>query len=206
MNKFINKTQWLALGLGIWLLAGCAQTTPKLQQPRPPAYAKLAAYAKLERWVLIDTRSKTLAVMEGNRPIEIFPKIALGSRGAGVKFVRGDNKTPIGTFRVGWINDNSRFNRFFGLTYPNLDYAERGYRTGLIDGPTYWAIRSALVTGRTPPQDTPLGGSIGIHGVGYGDPLIHAKFDWTSGCVALNNYQIERLSRWVNVGTRVVIR
>lgn len=200
MNKFSKKTTWFVLGFGIWLLAGCAQTPVKPQQSQPPAYTRL------ERWVLIDTRSKTLVVMEGNRPIEIFPKIALGTSGAGVKFVRGDNKTPVGTFRVGWINDNSRFNRFFGLTYPNLDYAERGYRTGLIDAPTYWAIRAALAAGQTPPQNTPLGGAIGIHGVGRGDPVIHANFNWTSGCVALNNYQIERLARWVNVGTRVVIR
>ena len=58
-----------------------------------------------------------------------------------------------------------------------------------------------------PPQDTPLGGQIGIHGLGHGNPGIHnAGINWTSGCVALDNRQIEALRPWVKVGMRVEIR
>jgi hypothetical protein len=134
-------------------------------------------------------------------------KVALGSSGAGLKFARGDNKTPLGVFRVGWINDHSRFKKFIGLDYPNLDYAEQALREHRIDRLTYERIRAAWVNGRTPPQDTPLGGQIGIHGIGFGDPSVHsAGINWTSGCVALDNGQIDALRPWVRVGMRVEIR
>jgi L,D-peptidoglycan transpeptidase YkuD (ErfK/YbiS/YcfS/YnhG family) len=57
-----------------------------------------------------------------------------------------------------------------------------------------------------PPQNTILGGAIGIHGIGNGDPEIHKRFHWTEGCVAVTNEQIERLAELVDIGTRVVIR
>jgi len=51
-----------------------------------------------------------------------------------------------------------------------------------------------------------LGGGIGIHGIGRGDLDIHRQYNWTNGCVALDNDQITDLARWIGVGTRVVIR
>lgn len=160
-----------------------------------------------EPWLLVDTQTDQLKIMQGNRPVEVFHQVALGSSGAGLKYRRGDNKTPVGVFRVGWINDHSRFQRFIGLDYPNLDYAGRALREHRIDRATYERIRMAWLNGHTPPQDTPLGGQIGIHGVGAGNPQVHgAGIDWTSGCVALDNRQIEVLRPWVKVGMRVEIR
>ena len=114
--------------------------------------------------------------------------------------------TPTGEFRVAWINRSSTFNIFFGLSFPNEEHTERAYQRHLIDIDTYYSLRTALSEGRLPPQDTPLGGKIGIHGLGLGDLAIHRKFDWTKGCVALTNEEIEQLAEWVQVGTRVVIR
>jgi lipoprotein-anchoring transpeptidase ErfK/SrfK len=60
--------------------------------------------------------------------------------------------------------------------------------------------------GKTPPQHTPLGGYIGIHGVGSGDPEVHRAYNWTNGCVALTNAQIDILAEWARAGTPVEIR
>jgi lipoprotein-anchoring transpeptidase ErfK/SrfK len=57
-----------------------------------------------------------------------------------------------------------------------------------------------------PPQHTPLGGYIGIHGIGNGDTQIHETVNWTNGCVALTNQQIDDLETWVYIGMRVAIR
>jgi murein L,D-transpeptidase YafK len=168
---------------------------------RPPVQQ-----TRSDPWLLIDIKSETLTVMAGNRPVEVFNNIAVGTRGAGVKRTRGDEITPVGTFKIGWVNPESRFNLFFGLDYPNQEYADKAYREGRIDQFTYYRIIGALNIGQTPPQDTPLGGSIGIHGLGAGDPEIHSMSNWTSGCIALDNYQIERLARWVRIGTQVEIR
>lgn len=162
--------------------------------------------AAAELWVLVDTAAETLTVMDGERPLEVFRDIALGRKGAGRKRWRGDDTTPLGVFRVGWMNPHSRFSLFIGLDYPNLEYAEQAYRENRIDVRTYYAIRHAILEGRTPPQDTLLGGSIGIHGLGGADPWFHASFNWTQGCIALTNGQIWRLAQWVQQGTRVEIR
>ena len=188
-----------------WLVSACAPTS--VDSTIPPPVAANNAALPAGPWLLVDTKADALIVMQGNRPIESFRQIAVGSSGAGLKFKRGDNKTPLGVFRVGWINDHSRFKTFIGLDYPNPDYAEQALRERRIDALTYERIRAAWITGRTPPQDTPLGGQIGIHGVGAGNPVVHsAGIDWTSGCIALDNRQIEALRPWVKLGMRVAIR
>jgi len=56
------------------------------------------------------------------------------------------------------------------------------------------------------PPSTSLGGSVGIHGVGKGNPKIQGVFDWTHGCVALSNKQVDKLVPWVYLGMAVVIK
>ena len=188
----------------VGLLGGCANT---VDPQGPPGELKGFGPGALEPWLLVDTKKDALILMQGGKPVKTFSRIAVGSSGVGVKSGRGDNKTPLGVFRVGWINDNSRFKRFIGLDYPNLDYANRALRSNRIDALTYERIRQAWSNGYTPPQDTPLGGQIGIHGIGRGNPGVHdAGINWTSGCVALDNSQIDALRPWIKVGMRVEIR
>ncbi|MCP5450541.1 MAG: L,D-transpeptidase [Gammaproteobacteria bacterium] len=203
--RLFNR-QIILLGILVGLLGGCA--TNEVQTPPPaPLLTPSRATVPSEPWLLVDTKADNLVIMRGQQPVQVFHQVALGSSGAGLKFRRGDNKTPLGVFRVGWINDHSRFKKFIGLDYPNLDYAEQALREHRIDRLTYERIRAAWISGRTPPQDTPLGGQIGIHGIGFGDPSVHsAGINWTSGCVALDNRQIDALRPWVRVGMRVEIR
>ena len=203
--RLFNR-QIILLGILVGLLGGCA--TNEVQTPPPaPLLTPSRATVPNEPWLLVDTKADNLVIMRGQQPVQVFHQVALGSSGAGLKFRRGDNKTPLGVFRVGWINDHSRFKKFIGLDYPNLDYAEQALREHRIDRLTYERIRAAWISGRPPPQDTPLGGQIGIHGIGFGDPSVHsAGINWTSGCVALDNRQIDALRPWVRVGMRVEIR
>jgi murein L,D-transpeptidase YafK len=157
-------------------------------------------------WLDIDTRQKTLQVKAGSQVIDEFDHIAIGRRGASHDKARGDDKTPLGDYRIGWINERSRFHRFFGFTYPNLQIARRAFDRGLIGGDTLDAIMMAHLRQAVPPQSTPLGGRIGIHGLGSGNETVHELFDWTHGCVALTNRQVDRLAQWVRRGTPVVIR
>jgi murein L,D-transpeptidase YafK len=164
------------------------------------------AQAASEPWLLIDTQSRTLKVLREAELLDVFESVAIGRNGAGLKLGQGDRTTPLGVFRVGWINARSRYDLFIGLDYPNLPYAMRGFFDSRIDRSDYILIRRAIQQRRTPPQNTPLGGFIGIHGVGEADPWVHANVDWTDGCVALSTRQIWRLAQWVQVGTRVEIR
>ncbi len=156
-------------------------------------------------WILVDTKALRLQVLEGKRVVATFDGIAIGRGGTTYEKRRGDNKTPLGVFRIGWINEKSKYHRFFGLNYPSLPYVKRGWRRGWIDAPTFRSLLRANFEEMVPPQDTPLGGYIGIHGLGRADPRIHRRYNWTRGCIALTNEQIDRLSRWIRVGTVVVI-
>ena len=157
-------------------------------------------------WLLVDTKAETVTVVGPEGPLEVFDNIALGIRGAGLKQRRGDELTPLGSFQVSWFNRASRFSLFIGLNYPNLEYASLAYYDGRINEVTFKRIKRALERGARPPQNTPLGGYIGLHGTGSGDPKVHQNFNWTNGCIALNNEQIHRLAKWVKLGTRVEVR
>ena len=88
----------------------------------------------------------------------------------------------------------------------DLPAADRALVDGRIDEAQWQAIRRADQAGEVPSQNTPLGGMIGIHGIGDGDRGVHRDFNWTNGCVALTNEEIDELLRWVKIGTPVEIR
>lgn len=160
-----------------------------------------------QAWVLVDTQALTLTVFSPeNHVLARFRNIAIGSGGVAEIHLRGDETTPRGTFHVTRIDRHSRFGTFYGLDYPTARIAWGAYVEGQITTEEYDAIIMALRQHRTPPQDTPLGGQIGIHGLGDGNAEVHQAVNWTNGCVALNNRQLRRLARWMHVGTKVVIR
>ena len=156
--------------------------------------------------IVIDTKALTLKVMQGDRERLSFSNIAIGRYGTNADRRRGDNKTPLGHFTIGWITDNTSFHRFFGFRYPGKEYAQRAFKEGHLDKKTWNRIRQAFASGLLPPQDTVLGGNLGIHGTGRGDIKVHEQYNWTNGCVALTNEQIDSLTEWIEVGTPVEIR
>lgn len=179
----------------VWALLALALCAPALS---------VASEAD-EIWVQIDTQALDLKVMRGDQVVQEFEDIAIGRFGTTRDKRRLDRKTPLGEYRISLIKNNSGFYRFFGFDYPRLDQAERALQRGDLSVDEYMAIRHAVRGRRTPPQNTALGGHLGIHGIGAGDPQVHEDYNWTNGCVALTNAQIDALTRWVRLGTRVVI-
>ena len=161
--------------------------------------------AGFETWLHINTGTATVSVMRGAQVLARFRDISIGRGGVSDKRERGDESTPLGEFRIVKIKEKSDFHRFYIIDYPNEKRASLALHSGEIDEPTYRAIRTAVRAGRLPPQGTPLGGNIGIHGLGNADLRFHEMFNWTRGCIALTDEQIDRLARWIHVGTRVVI-
>lgn len=105
-------------------------------------------------------------------------RIALGGAPAGHKRQQGDKRTPEGDYRISYRNERSRFHLSLRVSYPNE--SER---------------RQAQARGVDP------GGDIMIHGatpVGY-------RGDWTDGCIAVTNAEIEEIWRRVPVGTPIRI-
>jgi len=157
-------------------------------------------------WLLVDTAALTLSVMRGEQVLFRVDNIAIGSNGATRRKRIHDEKTPLGDFTISAIRDSERFRHFLLFDYPTMDHARLAMEEGRISPQEYRALSRAWRNAEPPPQNTGLGGNLGIHGLGDGDPEIHRLFNWTNGCIAVTNEQIEQLLPLVRVGTRVSVR
>lgn len=146
--------------------------------------------------VAIDKSSRALTIQSGGVALKRY-RVGLGDP-VGDKVRQGDRKTPEGALRIVTKNRQSQFHRFLGLNYPTADDADRGLRDGLITASQAQSIRTADKAGRTPLWETKLGGAVGIHGGG-------GEVDWTLGCIAVTDAEIEEIWEVVSVGTPVVI-
>jgi lipoprotein-anchoring transpeptidase ErfK/SrfK len=159
-----------------------------------------------EVWILVDDSDATLSVYRGNLLLERFAPVSLGRSGADTMRTYGGNVTPKGEFRVNRFNWESQWHIFIGLDYPTPAHARMALTSGLYTEQDYADYFAYYRRHGYPPQQTVLGGFIGIHGLGRADPEVHASYHWTQGCVAVTDAEIERLSKLVDIGTRVVIR
>jgi len=142
-----------------------------------------------------------MALLEGNRIVRTF-HVALGTDPKAGKLLRGDHRTPEGQYYICEKRPQSRFHRFLGISYPNVDDAERAFAAHLISADEWAAIFLSTLRQATPPWHTVMGGDVGIHGYGGREPV---SFDWTEGCIAVSDADIEYLYDRVSIGTRVVI-
>lgn len=161
-----------------------------------------------EYQILISKKNNELIVEKAGEVVKKY-HIATGKGGKGTKRRQGDSKTPIGIYRISEFKKSSRFHYFIQLDYPNLIDAWYGYMNKTIDAKDFKRIASAYKMRKAPPQDTDLGGFIGIHGLGKTNEeklLIHQEINWTEGCIALTNEEINDLRKFVDAGTTVIIK
>lgn len=165
-----------------------------------------AAAAAPGFWLDIDLDSATLRLMHGERQVRAF-HAALGKGGLG-KERRGDKKTPVGRYHIVAIRPSDRFRTFMHLNYPNQDDINHAYGKGLLDWGEYERLLTGMAHNGVAPQNSVLGGVVGIHGMGTKDPMLvryHKKTNWTDGCIALTDEEIDNLAVLLDVGTVVMI-
>ena len=167
-----------------------------------------AADADSDYQILISKKNKELSIEKEGHIVKTY-HVATGKGGKGTKRRKGDSKTPLGVYRILSFKESSRFRYFIQLDYPNLIDAWYGYKNQIIDADEFKRIASAYKKREAPPQDTALGGFIGIHGLGDTNDeklTIHQELNWTEGCIALTNEEILDLKKYVHVGTPVIIK
>jgi hypothetical protein len=142
-----------------------------------------------------------MSLMEGDQVVRTF-RIALGKEPTAGKLMRGDGRTPEGRYYICEKRPASRFRHFLGLSYPNLEDADRAYAEHLISAEVWADIFFANAHQQIPPQWTALGGRVGIHGYGGHRPV---PIDWTAGCIAVSDEEIDYLYDRVPLGTPVII-
>ncbi|MGI8738321.1 MAG: L,D-transpeptidase family protein [Gammaproteobacteria bacterium] len=206
-----SRTAWLAVAL-IWISA-CVHTPPSGQPEDAPAHKRDAAppvtptpfeaeempvTIPSEGWFILVTKaSRQMAVYSDGEIVHRY-NIGLGFQPSGHKRWEGDGRTPEGDYSVAMKNPQSRYFLSLGLNYPLPSDAAAGYAKGRISREQYQTIEEAHNARNVPPWNTRLGGEIFIHGRG-------ASSDWTRGCIALENDDMQQLYNLVDVGTPVTI-
>lgn len=147
--------------------------------------------------IVVHKQERILQLYSGTRLVRTY-KTALGLSPVADKEREGDRRTPEGNYYIVAKNARSQWFRSLTLSYPNIEDAKRGLRDKLITRRQYEQIVRANRAHRAPPMETPLGGKILIHGGG-------CSLDWTWGCVALDNRDLQELFAVVPIGTPIRI-
>ncbi len=135
--------------------------------------------------IVIEKSSRTMTLMNGARAVRVY-KVALGRNPVGAKTIAGDHKTPEGDYIIDGKKNNSKFHQALHLSYPNQSDRERAARAGARPG-----------------------GDVEIHGIENGLGWIggwHRRIDWTDGCIAVTDTEIEEIWKMVPVGAPVEIK
>lgn len=112
--------------------------------------------------------------------------VAIGKHPVGTKECEGDLKTPEGVYTISGRNPYSGYHKNLGISYPNAADRARANRIG-----------------------KPTGGDIKIHGLKNGHGYIgrfHRWIDWTNGCIALSNDEMDELYTHVKTGAIIEIK
>ncbi|MFZ4856954.1 MAG: L,D-transpeptidase family protein [Desulfuromonadaceae bacterium] len=135
--------------------------------------------------ILVEKKERRLTLISKGEVLKIY-KIALGGNPVGPKERQGDNKTPEGTYVIDSKNRDSRYHLSLHISYPNEKDKKRAKQLGVSPG-----------------------GDIMIHGIKNGFSWVgdlHTGVDWTKGCIAVTDEEIEEIYKLVPNGTIVEIR
>lgn len=207
MTEALRGVLRLGPGIGRYLLAlatvlalaSCAGAPPE-----PPTSPEAGAYSPLEKpayaepglngfqytplaadKVLVLKSQRKLVLLDDGTAIRTYP-ISLGFEPRGHKRSEGDGRTPEGQYVLDWKNRNSEFYKSIHISYPNA--ADRA---------------RAAAAGNEP------GDNIMIHGLGPKMAFLgetHRSADWTNGCIAVTNAEMDEIWRLVQPGTPIEIR
>lgn len=134
--------------------------------------------------IVVEKSARTMKLMRGDEVLKTY-KVALGHEPIGAKQRAGDHKTPEGNYIIDSKNRQSRFHLALHVSYPNAADGERARKIGAEPG-----------------------GNIEIHGLESKFAWmgsLHRGMDWTDGCIAVTNAEIEEIWPMVPVGTPLQI-
>lgn len=145
---------------------------------------RLPTDKKIDKLVVRKSKN-VLEVYSGDEKIKTYP-IAIGKNSVGDKESEGDKRTPEGTYYINDKNPKSGYHKNLGISYPNKKDAEEAAA-----------------------KNVKPGGAVKIHGLRNGMGFIgkfHRWMNWTAGCIALTDKEVDELYDRVAIGTPIVIK
>jgi murein L,D-transpeptidase YafK len=133
----------------------------------------------------VHKKERTLTLLRGGKPVRTY-KVALGGEPVGAKARQGDHKTPEGIYIMDHRNAHSSFYRSIHISYPSAQDRARAKKLGVSPG-----------------------GDIYLHGLPNGWGAIgkaHRLKDWTDGCIAVTNEEMDEIWASVPDGTVIEIK
>lgn len=135
--------------------------------------------------IVIIKSSRTMKLMNHDKVLRSY-RVALGGAAVGAKQKQGDHKTPEGEYRIDAKNPHSQYHLALHISYPNARDRKRARKLGVNPG-------GDIMIHGLPPAYASLGSK-------------HTQWDWTEGCIAVTDEEIEEVWNLVPVGTRVEIK
>ncbi|MEP6698208.1 MAG: L,D-transpeptidase family protein [Verrucomicrobiota bacterium] len=135
--------------------------------------------------VLVEKSARRLTLLRGGNALKTY-RIALGRAPIGGKEYEGDQRTPEGSYTIDFHKPDSDYHLALHISYPQQRDTDRAVARGFS-----------------------AGSDIMIHGLPDGRGWIgrfHRRKDWTAGCIAVTDFEIEEIYRAVPDGTPVEIR
>ena len=135
--------------------------------------------------MLVLKAPRRLLLLRGNRVLRDY-EVALGLNPQGPKRHHRDGRTPEGRYVIEARSEHSRFHRALRISYPNEQDRDFARRAGIAPG-----------------------GGVMIHGLPNGERWVgeeHREFDWTNGCIAVTDDEMDEIWELVDDGTPIEIR
>lgn len=132
------------------------------------------------QYLVVEKQARRLTLFRDGEALKTY-RVALGGNPVGHKQHEGDRRTPEGTYSIDFKNPDSAYHLSLKISYPNAQDISRARRLGKDPG-----------------------GMIMIHGIG--EDAVWRRSDWTDGCIAVSNSEIEEIWELVELQTPVVIK
>jgi murein L,D-transpeptidase YafK len=135
--------------------------------------------------IVVEKSKRTLTLFEAGLPVRTY-RVALGTQPVGDKVRMGDGRTPEGTYFIDYKNPQSKYHKALHISYPDAAHAQR-----------------AKALGASP------GGDIMIHGLPPAYAKIgadQANYNWTEGCIAVTDQEIEEIWSAIPMGALIHIK
>jgi murein L,D-transpeptidase YafK len=135
--------------------------------------------------IVVEKAKHTLTLFAAGAPVRTY-QVALGKQPTGDKIKIGDGRTPEGVYHIDYRNPESKYHMSLHISYPDAAHAQRASSLGTSPG------GDVMIHG-LPPRYASIGAA-------------HREYDWTEGCIAVTNAEIEEIWRAVPNGAPIQIK